>query len=268
MPSPFPGMDPYLEDPPRWGGLHQRFITCLSDVLNAKLASRYFAEIGERVYLVHPPRGVYPDVETLVQPQVQEPAGVYAAMKESTEQSDPAWVLRSEPEEVREVFVQVSLVGEQEKIVTVVEFLSPGNKASGSEGRKLYLQKQQEVLQSQTHLVEIDLLRAGEHTVAAPREVLHRKGKWNYLVCMHRSNLRWQFEVWAISLRQTLPRIRIPLLHPDPDLVVNLQEILDRCYETGPYARRVDYDREPPIPLNAEDAAWADGLLRKKGLRI
>ena len=73
-------------------------------------------------------------------------------------------------------------------LVTVIELLSPSNKASGSQGRRLYQQKQGELLGSKTHLLEIDLLRAGAHTVAAPLDYLVDRGSWDYLVCLHRGD--------------------------------------------------------------------------------
>jgi hypothetical protein len=70
-----------------------------------------------------------------------------------------------------------------------------------------------------------------------------------------------------VTVRQRLPRIRVPLAAEDPDLTLDLQPILDRCYDAGPYVRRIDYRRDPPVPLSASDAAWADTLLRERGLR-
>jgi hypothetical protein len=48
--------------------------------------------------------------------------------------------------------------------------------------------------------------------------------------------------------------------------VLDLQSIFDRMYDGGPFARTVDYTRPPPIPLEPEDAAWAEEWLRGKGL--
>ena len=221
MPSPFPGMDPYLERPARWAGVHQRLITHLADGLNTLLPPHYVADIGERLF----------------------------------------------PVEMREVFVQILPVDDQSRIVTAIEVLSASNKTAGSDGRELYLTKQQEVLRSDTHLIEIDLLRQGAHTVAAPIPALQARGRWDYLVCLHRAGAGRQFEVWPITLRQALPTIRVPLANGDPDVEVNLQAVFNRCYDEGGYARRLDYREEPPVPLSPDDAAWADALLRQAGLR-
>jgi hypothetical protein len=76
-----------------------------------------------------------------------------------------------------------------------------------------------------------------------------------------------RYEVWGIPLRQRLPRIRVPLLGNDPDVVLDLQAVFDRCYDEGAYTRRLDYHREPVPPLAHNEVAWADTLLRQRGLR-
>jgi Protein of unknown function (DUF4058) len=267
MPSPFPGMDPYLEHPTLWSGVHQRLITYLGDALNALLPPHYVADIGERLYVVQSERSIYPDVVV-----VEPPAAVFLSEGGTSSAatvltSDPPWVLTVEPIEKREVFIEILSVGDPSRVVTVIEVLSPSNKTAGSEGRQLYVTKQHEILQSPTHLLEIDLLHYGEHTVAAPRVHLIEQGTWTYLVCLHRGGQRRRFEVWAITLRQRLPRIRVPLAHGDADVVLDLQTVFDRCYDEGAYARRLDYRRDPPTLLSGDDLAWVTTLLKEQGRR-
>jgi hypothetical protein len=181
--------------------------------------------------------------------------------------SDPPWVLTVQPMEMREVFIEILTVADESRVVTVIEVLSPSNKTAGSEGRQLYLTKQHEILDSQTHLIEIDLLRRGEHTVAPPRDRLIEKGEWDYLVSLHRGGQSGRYEVWAIPLRERLRCIRVPLAGADPDVVLDLQAVFDRCYDEGAYARRLDYRGEPATPLSGDDAEWARSLLRERGLR-
>jgi len=269
-------MDPYLEHPVLWSGVHQRLITSLGDALNALLPPDYVADIGERLYVVQSERSIYPDVVVFEQPLsvpiLAPPTRGESAVAVAEENavamaSDPPWVLTVDLVEVREVFLEILPVGDEDRVVAVIEVLSPANKTAPSEGRETYLPKQQEVLESETHLLEIDLLRSGEHTVAAPREALLERGRWDYLVCLHRGGQRNRYEVWPILLRQRLPRIHVPLLGGDPEVVLDLQAVFTRCYDEGAYARRLDYRREPPTPLAGEDAEWADALLREKGLR-
>jgi uncharacterized protein DUF4058 len=265
MPGPFPGMDPYLEHPARWPSMHQRLITNISNALNALLPPPYIADIGERLYVLQPERSIYPDVVLVERPTPPSPpeATATAVMVPS----DPPWVLTAPLGEVREVFVEILTVPDENRVIAVIEVLSPANKAAGSEGRRLYLAKQRQVLESQTHLVEIDFLRQGEHTVAAPLDWLLEQGYWDYLVSLHRGGQGGRFEAWPVPLRQRLPRIHIPLAGSDPDVVLELQPVFDRCYDEGPYARRLDYRLEPPVPLSRADAEWADQLLRERGLR-
>jgi Uma2 family endonuclease len=260
-------MDPYLEDSTGWPDVHQRLITALSTDLNRLLPSQYLARIGERVYVAQSNRSIYPDAMVLKRSAPAVPKARGAGGTAVLEASDPPWILTVLPEEAREVFVEIFSVWGQHRLITVIEVLSPANKASGSEGRRLYLTKQREILSSQTHLIEIDLLRQGEHTIAPPVDYLIQQGYWDYLVSLHRGGQQERFEVWAISLRDRLPRIHVPLADADPDVVVDLQAVLDRCYDEGAYDRGLDYRQNPPIPLRREDAEWADALLRERGLR-
>jgi Protein of unknown function (DUF4058) len=266
MPGPFPGMDPFLEHPALWPGVHQRFITYVGDALNAVLPARYVADIGERLYIVQPERGIYPDVVVLEHPSAQPPKEQGGAATAAVV-SDPPWVVTYHQVEMREVFIEILPVADESRVITVIEVLSPSNKAAGSAGRQLYLTKQQELFESQTHVIEIDLLRRGEHTVVVPRERLQGRGHWDYLVCLHRGGQGNRCEVWPVTLRQPLPRIRVPLADGDPDVVLDLQAVFNRCYDEGAYTRRLDYRREPTPPLQREEAIWADQVLRDRGLR-
>jgi hypothetical protein len=247
--------------------VHQRLITYLGDTLNAMLPPSYVADIGERLYVVEPAHTIYPDVVVHEQPPVgfQPTPDRLAASTEVS--SDPPWVLTIEPVEMREVFIHILSVADASRVITAIEVLSPSNKASGSPGQALYQSKQSELLASQTHLIEIDLLRRGTHTVAAPRAYLEQQGTWDYLVCLHRGGEGQRYEIWARGLRERLPRIRVPLSAGDRDLVLDVQTIFSRCYDEGAYERRINYEDEPQPPLPAKDIEWAHELLRAHGLR-
>ena len=51
MSSPFPGMDPYLEDPENWGGFHQLLASEIVSRLNADLDAKYYADLDVRTIL-------------------------------------------------------------------------------------------------------------------------------------------------------------------------------------------------------------------------
>ena len=78
----------------------------------------------------------------------------------STAVAEPMTIELPMLEEVQERYLEVREVGSGQ-VVTVIEVLSPKNKRTG-EGRQAYLSKRQRILASQTHLIEIDLLRGGE----------------------------------------------------------------------------------------------------------
>ena len=265
MPGPFPGMDPYLEDPDLWPGVHQGLITYMAEVLNSRLPRGYVARMGERVYVLPPERSIYPDVAIVRRSREAEPAG--GAGVAVAEAADPSQVVAVFPDEVREPYIEIRAVKGGRQIATVVEVLSYTNKTPGSEGRRLYKTKQREILNSPTHLLEIDLLRQGEHTVAAPLESLLGRSEWDYLVCLHRSTEPYHYEYWPIQLQDRLPRVKVPLLSGDPDVVLDLQEVFNRTYDAGAYNNELDYNSSPPIALRGGDASWADELLKQQGYR-
>ena len=268
MPSPFPGMDPYLEDPARWPDLHQSLITYIRDALQPQLRPRYHARMGERVYILERPQVMYPDI-VLVQRPLREKAPAYGeAAVQTTEVEvplDAPFVLTLPPAEHREPFVEIVHVAGDE-VVTVIEVLSPANKTAGG-GHRLYRSRQQTILDSDVHLVEIDLLSKGMPTVALPETGYSRLPPHRYLVCVRRAPEQYRYELYPIPLQSSLPRLRIPLREPDPDVGLDLQAVFNRCYDNGGYADLIDYRRPPPVDLSPEEAAWLDGLLKGKGLR-
>ncbi len=50
MPSPFPGMNPYLEDSAYWSSVHHWLITEIARLLNQKLAPKYVVAVEVRIY--------------------------------------------------------------------------------------------------------------------------------------------------------------------------------------------------------------------------
>jgi hypothetical protein len=268
MPSPFPGMDPYLEDPVRWPDVHQRLITYIADAIQAQVRPRYHARMGERVYILQPPHAMYPDVVPTQHP-IREPALAEVATQTAEaaaidEELEPV-VLTLAPVEHREPFVEIVHAASDE-VVAVMEVLSPANKAPG-EGHRLYCRKQQEILDSSAHLIEIDLLAEGLLTIAPSEEGIASLPPYRYLVSAKRAPDRYRFEVYPIPLQRRLPRVRVPLREPDPDVKLNLQAVFTQCYENGGYADLVDYRQPPAAALSPEEAAWVDGLLQGKGLR-
>lgn len=258
MASPFPGRDPYLEDPNRWPDLHQRLITYSADALQPVIRPRYNARIGERLYVTRPPRSIYPDVSLIERGQRLRETAVI-------DHVDAPVLIEMSSHAVREPFIEIVDLTHDGRVVTIVEVLSPANKTTG-DGREAYRRKQDEVLASQANLIEIDLLREGLHTIFVPHEllILNLAEAWQYLVAISRVTARHQAAVYPISLRKRLPRIAVPLAQPDPDVALDLQAVFARCYDNGAYADVIDYTRPPKVALSAEDAAWAESLLSAK----
>ena len=257
MSSPFPGMDPWLEDPTVWAGFHDILIVATVDVMQPQLRARgYYANPGERVWLVEPRRPIYPDMfrRESIHPQPQDVAVL--------EPDEPVRVQQAQVE-VHEGFVEIYDAAGS-RLVTGIEFVSPTNK-SDREGRALYERKQQEMRENGVNLVEIDFIRRGPHVLDVPVDVADNLRPWDYLIntVRHGSDM---YELYPIQLRNPLPRIRIPLKSGEEDAVLDLQQVFVRSYGIGPYPERIDYNSNPTPPL-ADDDAWADEILREKGLR-
>lgn len=253
----FPGMDPYLETAPLWPGVHNSLVVYTRDVLQPQLRPRYVAAIEERVYVAGPDREVRPDV-SVRQTRRERRSGGTALLE-----ADAPVVVVAPAEPVRESYVAILDLTAGQRIVTVIEVVSPSNKYAGA-GRESYLAKQTEVLGSDVHLVEIDLLRAGPHVLAVPESLAQARGKsYDYLVCVNRAEgPRDRYELYPRRLADRLPRLRIPLADDDPDAVLDVQAVLVQTYEAGRYRDRIDYARPCEPPLSGDDRVWAEGLVR------
>jgi uncharacterized protein DUF4058 len=271
MPSPFPGMDPYLEAPAVFPDLHGRLITYLSEFLNTILPPPYFTGIASRVWVEMSGRRIEPDVNVLrptetrnggAQPGNGEGGGAVAEVMAT----EPI-VLPFEREEVRQAFLEIR-AQPGERLVTTIEVLSPANKTAG-QGRNLYVQKQDEMLQSQVHFVEMDLLRAGLPTTLAPMgEAVRTAGFFDYHACVRRWDRPDVCLFYPIQLQGRLPVLSIPLLPEDRPAVVDLTAVLGRAYDSGRYHLRVHYrDQPPPPPLHPNQLAWVEETLHAAGLR-
>ncbi len=251
-------MDPWLENPVFWPSVHHDLITDLAREISSKTAPRYVAKYGIRVVVeAAQERPIGPDV--VVYRQSRRP--IEGARGVSI---DPAVMIEIEPLELEQAYIEIRLGGPTGRIVTVIEVLSPTNKVPGSDGHKKYVQKQREVLRSDVHLVEIDLLRAGAHTISVPIERLRPHGPYDYLVAIRRARQRSHAEIYPIPLRDRLPRIPIPLMEGDADQAVDLQTLVEGVYEAGSYRVALDYGKPPVPPLSPEDSTWAKALTQSK----
>ena len=169
MSSPFPGMDPYLEDPVGWPDVHHRLMTTIRDHLAPVVLPHFYVRIEERVYITNPEKdegyfALIPDV-IVTTSRSAPPAGITVTA--------PVLVEGLLDPEIHDHYLEVRDARSHE-VVTAIELLSPANKIKGSRGRQAMLEKRKTLWQSGAHWLEIDLLRAGERRRAGRRQVLDR----------------------------------------------------------------------------------------------
>src|SRR5262245_22142968 len=229
MPSPFPGMDPYLEKPSLWPDVHHSLISQIRAALNRVIRPKYVARVEERVYISDeddPGRSVIiPDVHFALRQRPATP--VAPANVVST--LEPIVITELIDSEIHEARVELVDAASRE-VVTVIEVISPTNKAPGARGREGFLAKRQAVLRSDSHWMEIDLLRAGEP--------LFGRGcvpPCEYLVYLSRADDRPRHRVWPLRLKERLPVIGVPLRGADPVAPLDLQAVLNAVYDEAGY---------------------------------
>ncbi len=253
MPSPFPGMNPYLEQPSMWQDFHQRLITYISDALTGQVRPQFSVKIEENVFIHEPSseerrrRLVRPDVTLFENP---ERGGV--AVAEAPANSVAALIASLPDIEIeKHSFIEIRDRHSRD-LVTMIEVLSPSNKQYGPD-RDQYLSKRSLFFHSDVNVVEIDLLRAG------PRLPLTGVPACDYCLIVSRPAMRPDVQAWAVSLRDQLPVIPIPLRGSAPDATLNLQALLHEVYDAAGYEDYL-YDTPPELPLSETDAAWARSL--------
>jgi hypothetical protein len=257
-------MDPYLET--HWRDIHARLVIYASDALQGVLPRALRARVEERV-LLETPEGIgdhplYPDVRVVEYapprlPQGRPGAAIAVAEPLLVEVGlDPA----------TETFLEIIDRESGNRVVTVIEFLSPSNKSPGP-NRQQYLRKQREICESDANLVEIDLNRFGTHALAFPLQHLKPQDRTPYMAAVRRATRRHLAEVYPMPLWQRLPILRIPLRPADADVPLDLQPLVEQCYRNGAYEGTLNYSADPDPPLLGADREWAEDWLHTQGLR-
>lgn len=227
MPSPFPGMDPYLEEESLWPAFQHQLVLSLYQVLLPGLVDRYRARISQRQYV--------------------------------TEQALFTSIVR---EEHQEDFIEIRQRSDG-RLVTLVDVVSPSNKVTPA-GRSVYLEKRKDGRNANANLVEIDLVLQGQPTLDYSRDGLP---DWDYAVTVTRSTQPERYEIYTATLQKRLPRFRLPLACDDRDTVLDLHNVFTRCYDQGGFASRINYQKDPPTVLKDEDRHWLHDLLEQAKLR-
>ena len=265
MPSPFPGMDPYIEGSSCWRDFHSRLLTTISDVLNPRMRPKYITRVEERVYVSDETdlgrKSFVPDLSVVAIPGAGWGDGERGGTVVAIESAEAVEITQQLQTQVLEKFLQVIDVADR-KVVAVIEILSPSNKIRGSRGQREYESKREQVLGSDAHLIEIDLLREGDrysHLDDRPFDYSVFLSRW-----IGDGRRKW---IWPILLRQRLPSIPIPLRGDDPDVPLDLQAIVSAVYDRGSYDLDIDYRQPPLVKLHQPATVWTEQLLQSKGLR-
>jgi hypothetical protein len=255
MPSPFPGMDPYLEHPSAWPNIHHRLITAIADDLAPKLLPKYQILVEERVYQVAGEDSILvgaPDV-TIAQARSQQSTDS-GNLAVALPADAPISVMLPRLEIVRQGYLEVREIATGQ-VITVIEVLSPVNKRPGK-GRNDYENKRAIVLESSSNLVEIDLLRQWQ-----PMAIVGTPIRSHYRILVSPQERRPQADLYAFNLADRMPCFALPLKREDAAPVIDLRLLLDGIYDRSGYGFVIDYTQPPIPPLSESDRIWAENWL-------
>ena len=260
--NPFPGMNPYLERAQIWHSIHTSIIAELQRWLAPRLRPEYMVRIEERMY-VEAEEGAglrharQPDVMILDDGAVESAS---VAVVEAPGSKDAIAVRIPYREEQRQRYIEVIRVSNRE-VVAVIELLSPSNKTSP--GLESYIAKRNQVFHSTTHLVEVDLLRAGR-----PMPVIGDVPPCHYRILVVNARQADAIaNLHPFSIQTPIPNFVMPLSEGSEGIAIDLKPIIDEVCFLGSYDRDIDYDLDPEAPLSDADRIWLDEFLRGQGLR-
>ena len=253
MPSPFPGMDPYLEGH-LWPDVHNSLAYLIKAQLAPRLAAPYIVHMNNYTVQDTSPMDdvgiMYPDVKVFHKSNVVREPAIAPYGKPLT----PETLILPDikPVEVRIPVVEIR-DRKNNKLITAIEILSPVNKRRP--GFEPYREKRMRLHYAGVHLLEIDLLRRGEHPMEHP--FLPRA---HYIVSLIRAG-EGKAQIWAMSIKDPLPIVPIPLKHPDEDSFLDLDKAFKDMYTQGVFEKSVDYSETPPPPAFSEwEVEWMKGL--------
>ena len=259
--SPFPGMNPYLENPLFWSEIHNLLIAAIFRRLNPQLRPKYRVAIEKRVYQTIDEDSLLVGVADIAVQGIQKmPLPELASIAVASPVVEAVTVDVTMPETVKETYLEVRDVATQE-VVTVIEILSLKNKRLG-EGRNAYVKKRLQVLESYTNLVEVDLLRDGK-----PIQQLQNNIQTDYRILVSRASKRPKADLYAFNLQNPIPSFPLPLREGDTEPLLEIQTLISELYNEGNYDLVIDYAKEPVPAMSVKSLAWVDQLLKQQGLR-
>jgi hypothetical protein len=262
MGSPFPGVDPYLENSDFWEGFHNGFLHYVQEDLQPRLPDTYVATLEMRIYFQ--PEGE-PRAQRVPDLEVVRTGPTRASLAPGSAAQTRGTLLELDPIERREAYISLREVPSG-RLVTSIEMLSPANKSPGA-GRTTYLAKQWQLYGQGVNLVELDFLRGGTPTLLVSGARLARLEPYHYLAGIFRAFDPLRYEALTWTLRDPIPLVPVPLDEGVGEVELDLGRTFERTFVTGAFRRLLRYAEEPDSPLPLEDAAWADDLLRAAGCR-
>lgn len=261
MPSPLPGMNPYLEHPRSWPNFHHRLITAIAISLEPLLRPRYRVVVEEAIYQTQGQDSVLVGVPDMAVQKAQRVANPVMPESASAASSGrPILVDLPMPEVIKQGYLEIQDVATSE-VVTVIEVLSPVNKRPGA-GRRTYEAKRQTIFASATNLVEIDLLRQWPTLVLLPETL-----STPYRILVSASATRPQASLYGFNLPDPIPPFPLPLRSGESEPILALQPLLNTIYDQSGYDLVIDYQTDPIPPLAPAEARWLETWLHQAGLR-
>lgn len=260
MPSPLPGMDPYLEHPQSWPNFHHRLITAIAIDLAPQLRPKYRVVVEEALYQTQGQDSLLVGIPDVAAQKTANALERAAAAVSAALAVQPLEVELPMPEVIRQGYLEIRDVITSEA-VTVIEVLSPTNKRPG-EGRKTYEAKRQVLLASPVNLVEIDLLRQWEPILTLPTSI-----RSHYRILVSPSAIRPKASLYAFNVTGAIPAFPLPLGLGDGEPIVNLQTLIREIYDQSGYDLVINYRDSPIPPLAAADELWLEEWLHQQGLR-
>ena len=255
-------MDPYLE--PRWSDVHVKLIGFIGEALQELLPRDLRARSEECIL---------PEEESGGERNYRADVAVVSVGREHPISPGAGAAVVAEPLIVEfeaasplfHRFVQIIDITSGNKVITVIEVLSPWNKKAGRLNRE-YRQKLEDYAAAGVSVVEIDLLRGPRSRLRVTESEVPIDRAAPYFVCIRRG---WshteKWEVYSVPLRQPIPAIPVPLRQSEPDIVLDLQPLIERVYRAGGHDD-IDYSQPLDPPLSEEDQKWADEIIRSAGI--
>lgn len=241
MLCPFPGMDPYLQTPAFWADFHASFIVSWSETLNDRLPDHYDARIDVRVVRERIMEEAFHGVESDLTDHRSRPENPIHGKAADQATLEPKRLPRAVLMSSRRRHIEIRRLPDR-SLVAVLELRSPDD---------IDLNRHEELLDQDVHLIELDLMLGGSRI-----ELGRPLPRGDYYCLITRAERRDDCDVYSWTIRDPLPTLPVPLLAPDPDILIDYAAVFATTFARGRYARSLAYDQAPEAPVRPDDLAW------------